>query len=97
MSLLASARRWAQPSSPALADWRRFFDPRFRAFHVLAVLQGLMVLAGFEVVIPFAIDIGCPPALTALLAEYLGLLAANDALSTEQRLLCRRLLEGAVN
>jgi hypothetical protein len=33
----------------------------------------------------------------ALLAEYLGLLAANDALSTEQRLLCRRLLEGAVN
>jgi MFS family permease len=60
------ARRseWA---ATTLDDWRRFFDPRFRPFHRVAVLQGLMVLAGFEVLIPFALDIGCPPALTALL------------------------------
>lgn len=56
---LASAGLWT--------DWRSFLDPRFRAFHRLALLQGLMVLASFDVVIPFAIDIGCPPALTALL------------------------------
>jgi hypothetical protein len=54
-------------SGPTVADWRRFFDPRFRVFHRIALAQGLLVVAGLEVVIPFAIDIGCPPALTALL------------------------------
>jgi hypothetical protein len=52
---------------PAIHDWRRFFGARFRSFHWLALLQGLMVVAGMDVVIPFALDIGCPPALTALL------------------------------
>ncbi len=66
MFLSPGARRWAGRSA-TLDDWRRFFDPRFRTFHRLALLQGLMVMAGLEVVIPFAIDIGCPPALTALL------------------------------
>jgi hypothetical protein len=50
-----------------LADWRRFLDPRFRTFHRLALLQGLMVLAGFDVIIPFALAIGCPPAVAALI------------------------------
>jgi hypothetical protein len=53
--------------APLVADWRAFLDPRFRTFHRLAVLQGLMVLAGFDVVIPFALEMGCPPPLTALL------------------------------
>lgn len=67
MSSSIVGQRWAERSAATLEDWRRFFDPRFRAFHRLALLQGLMVVVGLEVVIPFAIDIGCPPALTALL------------------------------
>lgn len=59
--------RATSASATLIDDWRRFLDPRFRSFHRLAVLQGLMVLAGLEVLIPFALDIGCPPALTALL------------------------------
>ncbi|MDQ3938054.1 MAG: hypothetical protein M3253_05165, partial [Chloroflexota bacterium] len=40
----------------------------YRNYHLLALCQGMvMVLAGFEVIIPFALDIGCPPALAALL------------------------------
>ncbi|CAN5701127.1 hypothetical protein BH23CHL7_BH23CHL7_18130 [soil metagenome] len=60
-------RRWADWWTTTAEDWRRFFDPRFRAFHRLALLQGLMVVVALDVVVPFAIEIGCPPALTALL------------------------------
>ncbi len=49
-------------------DWRRFAEPRFRWYHVLALCQGaVMVLAGFEVIIPFALAIGAPPAVAVLL------------------------------
>jgi len=53
---------------PAVDDWRRFGDGRFRAFHYLALCQGVVsVLAGFDVVIPFALAIGVPPFLAVLL------------------------------
>jgi len=78
-----AADSWASQ----LADWRRFFDPRYRAFHRLALLQGLMVLAGFDVIIPFALDIGCPPALTALLGALP--VAGGMAQLTVPRLLAR--------
>lgn len=55
-------------SSNALADWRRFAAPSHRTYHLLAVCQGIvMVLAGFDVIIPFALNIGCPPAFAMLL------------------------------
>lgn len=53
---------------PAVDDWRRFGDGRFRAYHYLALCQGVVsVLAGFDVVIPFALAIGVPPFLAVLL------------------------------
>ena len=53
---------------PAVDDWRRFGAPGYRAYHYLALCQGVVgVLAGFDVVIPFALAIGLPPALAVLL------------------------------
>jgi hypothetical protein len=55
-------------SGPALADWRLFATGRFRWYHLLALSAGIVgVLTGFDVVIPFALAIGCPPAVTPLL------------------------------
>lgn len=52
----------------AIADWRRFGDPRFATYHRLALAQGVVaVLAGFDVVIPFALAIGTPPFIAVLL------------------------------
>jgi hypothetical protein len=52
----------------SVADWRRFGDPSFRMYHYLALCQGVVgVLAGFDVVIPFALAIGFPPFLAVLL------------------------------
>ncbi len=77
-------------ASPALTDWRQFADRRHRRYHQLAMAQGVVgVLAGLDVVIPFALEVGCPPALAALLgalpvaggsAQLLipGLLARTD-------------------
>jgi hypothetical protein len=49
-------------------DWRRFGDPRFRVYHYVALCQGVVaVLAGFDVLIPFALAIGYPPFLAVLL------------------------------
>jgi MFS family permease len=51
-----------------IEDWRRFGAPRFRVYHSLALAQGVVgVLAGFDVVIPFALAIGCPPFVAVLL------------------------------
>jgi MFS family permease len=53
---------------PAVDDWRRFGDPSFRVYHYLALAQGVVgVLAGFDVVIPFALAVGIPPFLAVLL------------------------------
>jgi hypothetical protein len=55
------------PSS-AIDGWRRFGDPRFRTYHYLALAQGVVgVLAGFDVVIPWALAMGCPPFAAILL------------------------------
>jgi hypothetical protein len=55
-------------SSSFAADWRRFGDPRFRTYHYLALCQGVVaVLAGFEVIIPFALAIGAPAPVAVLL------------------------------
>lgn len=49
-------------------DWRRFGAPRFRTYQALALTQGVVgVLASFDVVIPFALAIGCPPFIAILL------------------------------
>ena len=61
---------WCTPLSLRLsaADWLRFGAPNFRTFHYLALCQGVVaVLAGFDVVIPFALAIGLPPFLAVLL------------------------------
>lgn len=51
-----------------MADWRRFGAGRFRWYHLLALSQGIVgVMTGFDVIIPFALAIGCPPAVTPLL------------------------------
>ena len=51
-----------------IEDWRRFGAPRFRVYHSLALAQGVVgVLAGFDVIIPFALAIGCPPFVAVLL------------------------------
>ena len=51
-----------------MADWRRFSAPRFRTYHALALTQGVVgVLVSFDVVIPFALAIGCPPFIAVLL------------------------------
>ena len=51
-----------------IEDWRQFGAPRFRVYHALAVTQGIVgVLASFDVVIPFALAIGCPPFVAVLL------------------------------
>ena len=57
------------PVTPERADgWRRFASRRFRAYQLLAICQGVvMVLCGLDVIIPFALAIGCPPALATLL------------------------------
>lgn len=48
--------------------WRRFGDPRFRTYHYLALAQGVVsVLAGFDVIIPWALAMGCPPFAAILL------------------------------
>ena len=53
---------------PAVEDWQRFGAPNFRLFHYLALCQGVVsVLAGFDVIIPFALAIGIPPFLAVLL------------------------------
>jgi hypothetical protein len=50
------------------ADWRNFGVPRYRNYHWLAVCQGMVgILAGFDVIIPFALNIGCPPAFAMML------------------------------
>ena len=55
-------------AASSISDWRRFGDPRFRTYHYLAVAQGVVaVLASFDVIIPFALSIGCPPFLAVLL------------------------------
>ena len=52
----------------AVQDWQRFAAPRFRTYHYLAMAQGVVgVLAGFDVVIPFALAIGTPPFVAVLL------------------------------
>jgi len=54
---------------PAVDDWRRFGSSDYRTFHYLALCQGVVgVLAGFDVIIPFALAIGIPPFLAVLLA-----------------------------
>lgn len=66
--MLATLRVRLLGGSAALDDWRQFAHPRNRRYHLLALSQGVVgVLAGFDVVIPFALEIGCPPALAALL------------------------------
>lgn len=56
------------PPTSAIEGWRRFGDPRFRTYHYLALTQGVVgILAGFDVVIPWALAIGCPPFLALLL------------------------------
>ena len=51
-----------------IEDWRRFGAPRFRVYHALALTQGVVsVLVGFDVIIPFALAIGCPPFVALLL------------------------------
>lgn len=53
---------------PMVDDWRRFGDPSFRVYHYVALCQGVVsVLAGFDVIIPFALAIGYPPFLAVLL------------------------------
>ena len=55
-------------AASTIDDWRRFGDPRFRTYHALAVAQGVVaVLASFDVIIPFALSIGCPPFVAVLL------------------------------
>lgn len=52
----------------AVLEWRQFGDARFRVYHQLALAQGVVtVLAGFDVVIPWALAIGCPPFIAVLL------------------------------
>ena len=56
------------PPTSAIDGWRRFGDPRFRTYHYLALAQGVVgVLAGFDVVIPWALAMGCPPFVAILL------------------------------
>jgi hypothetical protein len=56
------------PPKSAIDGWRRFGDPRFRIYHYLALAQGVVgVLAGFDVVIPWALAMGCPPFAAVLL------------------------------
>ncbi len=53
---------------PAIDDWRRSATTAYRMFRYVAICQGVVaVLAGFDVVIPFALAIGIPPALAVLL------------------------------
>ena len=55
-------------AATTISDWRNFGAPRFRTYHALAITQGVVgVLAGFDVVIPFALAIGCPPFIAVLL------------------------------
>jgi hypothetical protein len=65
---MADTLRPAVPPTTAIDGWRRFGDPRFRTYHYLALTQGVVgILAGFDVVIPWALAIGCPPFLAVLL------------------------------
>ena len=55
-------------AATTISDWRSFGAPRFRTYHALALTQGIVgVLASFDVVIPFALAIGCPPFVAVLL------------------------------
>ena len=55
-------------AATTIEDWRRFSTRRFRAYHALALTQGVVgVLVSFDVVIPFALAIGCPPFIAVLL------------------------------
>ena len=55
-------------SSATADDWRRFASPAYRRYHYLALAQGVVsVLAGFDVIIPFALAAGTPPFLAVLL------------------------------
>ena len=55
-------------SAPLVDDWRSFGERRFRLYHYLALSQGVVgVLAGFDVLIPFALALGCPPPVAVLL------------------------------
>lgn len=72
----------------AIDGWRRFGEPRFRNYHYLALAQGVVgVLAGFDVVIPWALAMGCPP-FAAILLGVLPL-AGGIAQLTVPRLLDR--------
>ena len=74
--MLNLGRPRARPGShsPTVADWRRFAAPRYRVYHALALCQGIvMVLAGFDVIVPFALDVGYPPAFAAMLGALAGL------------------------
>lgn len=52
----------------AVDEWRLFGGRRFRLYHYLAMAQGIVgVLAGFDVVIPFALAMGTPPFVAVLL------------------------------
>jgi hypothetical protein len=58
--------RWT--TAPAVDDWQRFGAARFRWYHLLALSSGIVaVMTGFDILIPFALAIGCPPAVTPLL------------------------------
>lgn len=71
---LARLRIRRDSASPTLADWRLFAARRYRVYHALALCQGIvLVLAGFDVVIPFALDVGYPPAFAALLGALAAL------------------------
>jgi len=73
---------------PAVEDWRRFGASDYRTFHYLALCQGVVgVLAGFDVIIPFALAIGIPPFLAVLLGVIP--LAGGMAQLTMPRLLDR--------
>lgn len=76
------------PPKSAIDGWRRFGEPRFRNYHFLALAQGVVgVLAGFDVVIPWALAMGCPP----FAAILLGVLPLAGGIA---QLAVPRLLDG---
>lgn len=75
-------------SRSAAAEWRRFGGRRFRWYHLLAVCQGIIgIMTGFDVLIPFALEIGAPPAITPLLGMLP--LAGGMAVLAMPRMLAR--------
>jgi len=72
----------------ALAEWQHFGGRRFRWYHLLAVCQGIIgIMTGFDVLIPFALEIGAPPAITPLLGMLP--LAGGMAVLAMPRMLAR--------